>query len=240
MYTEELAKTIDHTLLRPDATSHDIGRLCREAARHHFASVCVLPHYVPLAERLLNGADVKVCSVISFPYGADDVRAKVVAAQDAVAKGADELDVVFNLPAMLSGEFGYVRDELASVVRAVRMKSVNTGKGQIIVKAIIETCYLSDQMKRLACRILGEAGVDFAKTSTGCGPKGATLHDVELLRDCLDEHIGVKASGGIRTFHDVELMINAGATRIGTSAGTTIMREFQGDREERSSSAKTS
>ena len=235
MHAEELAKTIDHTLLRADATAHDVERLCREAVRHHFASVCVFPHYVPLADGLLREADVKVCTVISFPFGADDMRAKVAAAQDAIGKGADEIDVVFNLPAMLSGEFGYVRDELVSVVRAVRMKSVNTGRGHALVKAIIETCYLSNKMKRLACTILGQAGVDFAKTSTGYGPQGATVQDVELLRDCLDEHIGVKASGGIRTLRDVELMINAGATRIGTSAGIAIMQEVLGQREERSS-----
>ncbi len=235
MHAEELAKTIDHTLLRADATAHDVERLCREAVRHHFASVCVFPHYVPLADGLLREADVKVCTVISFPFGADDMRAKVAAAQDAIGKGADEIDVVFNLPAMLSGEFGYVRDELVSVVRAVRMKSVNTGRGHALVKAIIETCYLSNKMKRLACTILGQAGVDFAKTSTGYGPQGATVQDVELLRDCLDEHIGVKASGGIRTLRDVELMINAGATRIGTSAGIAIMQEVLGRREERSS-----
>ena len=237
MHAEELAKTIDHTLLRADATAHDVERLCREAVRYHFAAVCVFPHYVPLADGLLKRADVKVCTVISFPYGADDVRAKVAAAQDAIGKGADELDVVFNLPAMLSGEFGYVRDELAAVVRAARLKSVNTGRGHALVKAIIETCYLTNKMKRLACTILGQAGVDFAKTSTGIGPQGATLQDVELLRDCLDEHIGVKASGGIRTLTDVELMINAGATRIGTSNGVAIMQEALGQREERPSSA---
>ncbi|MEE4274393.1 MAG: deoxyribose-phosphate aldolase [Thermoleophilia bacterium] len=237
MHAEELAKTIDHTLLRADATAHDVERLCREAARYHFAAVCVFPHYVPLADGLLKSADVKVCTVISFPFGADDVRAKVAAAQDAIGKGADELDVVFNLPAMLSGEFGYVRDELAAVVRAARLKSVNSGRGHALVKAIIETCYLSNKMKRLACTILGQAGVDFAKTSTGLGPQGAIVQDVELLRDCLDEHIGVKASGGIRTLTDVELMINAGATRIGTSAGVAIMQEALGQREERSSSA---
>jgi deoxyribose-phosphate aldolase len=226
MHAEELAKTIDHTLLRADTTAHDVERLCRDAAKYHFAAVCVFPHFVPIADGLLKRDDVKVCAVIAFPFGAESSRAKVVAAEDAVEKGADELDVMFNLPAMLSGEFGYVRDELSSVVRAVRLKSVNSGRGQIVVKAIIETSYLSNKMKRLACKILEQAGVDFAKTSTGCGPRGATLQDVELLRDCLDEHIGVKASGGIRTYRDVELMINAGAARIGTSAGVSIMEEF--------------
>ncbi len=228
MHAEELAKTIDHTLLKADTTNPDVERLCREAARYHFAAVCVFPHFVPLASELLRTADVKVCSVISFPYGADSLRAKVVGAEEAVAQGADEIDVVINIPAFLSGDFGHVRNELASVVRTVRMKAMNSGRGQVVVKAIVETCYLTIKMKRMACRICEQAGVDFVKTSTGCGPKGATVQDVEILRDCLDEHIGVKASGGIRTLRDVELMVNAGAVRIGTSAGVAIMKEFAG------------
>ena len=226
MQAQELAKTIDHTLLRPDTVSVDVERLCCEATTYHFAAVCVLPHFVPLADRMLRNADVKVCTVIAFPYGADTVRTKVVAAEDAVARGADELDVVINLPALLSGDLGLVRDDLASVVRAGRMEAVNTGRGQVIVKAIIETCYLTTKMKRLACRICEQAGVDFVKTSTGTGSGGATVKDVELLRDSLDETIGIKASGGIRSLRDVELMINAGAVRVGTSAGVGIMQDF--------------
>jgi len=228
VHADELAKTIDHTLLKPDTVSADVERLCREAAKYHFAAVCVFPHFIPLADGLLRRADVKVCSVISFPFGADAAHTKVVAAEDAVARGADEVDVVINVPALLSGDFGLVRDELASVVRAVRLKAINSGRGQVVVKAIIETCYLTVQMKKMACLICQQAGVDFVKTSTGFGPQGATVRDVELLRDCLDEHIGVKASGGIRTLHDVELMINAGAVRVGTSAGVAIMKEFLG------------
>ena len=226
MQAQELAKTIDHTLLRPDTISAEVERLCCEATTYHFAAVCVFPHFVPLADGMLRNADVKVCTVIAFPYGAETVRTKVVAAEDAVAGGAGELDVVINLPALLSGDFGLVRDDLASVVRAGRMKAVSTGRGQVIVKAIIETCYLTTKMKRLACKICQQAGVDFVKTSTGTGPSGATVKDVELLRDCLDERIGVKASGGIRSLHDVELMINAGAVRVGTSAGVGIMQDF--------------
>ncbi len=228
MHAEELAKTIDHTLLKADATSSDVQRLCRDAAKYHFAAVCLFPHFISLADSMLRGADVKVCSVISFPFGADTARAKVLAAEDAVARGADEIDVVINLPALLSGDFGDVRNELASVVRAVRLKGINSGRGVVVVKAIIETCYLTNKMKKLVCKICEQAGVDFVKTSTGFGPKGATVHDVELLRDCLDEHIGVKASGGIRTYRDVELMINAGAARVGTSAGVDIMKDFLG------------
>lgn len=227
MHVEELAKTIDHTLLRADATAADIEQLCAEAAEYHFATVCVFPYYVPLACSLLKHADVKVCSVISFPFGADRPRAKMAAAEDAVGSGADEIDVVINLPALLSGQFGNVRDDLASVVRAARLRSVNTGRGHVTVKAILETCYLTTPLKKLACKICEQAGVDFVKTSTGVGPKGATVPDVELLRDCLSESIGVKASGGIRTARDVEQMINAGAARIGTSAGVAIVRELQ-------------
>ena len=225
MQPEELAKTIDHTLLRADGTSADIETLCREAATYHFAAVCLFPHFVPLAAGLLRGSDVKICTVISFPFGADTPRTKTLAADEAVSRGADEVDVVINVPAFLSGEFGLVRDELTAIVRALRVRGATTGRGQVIVKAIIETCYLDEKLKRLACHICEQAGVDFVKTSTGLGPKGATVEDVELLRDCLDEHIAVKASGGIRTAADVERMVNAGAVRVGTSAGAAIMKE---------------
>jgi deoxyribose-phosphate aldolase len=226
MQPEELAKTIDHTLLAPTTTVADVERLCSEAIEYHFATVCVLPWFVPIAHSLVKDADVKVCTVIAFPYGADMTRAKMTSADEVVSKGADEIDVMINLPALLSGQFGAVRDDLASVVRAARLRSVNTGRGHVTVKAIIETCYLTTPLKRLACKICEGAGVDFVKTSTGVGPHGATVPDVELLRDELGEAIGVKASGGIRTVRDVELMINAGAARIGTSAGVSIVREL--------------
>ena len=141
-------------------------------------------------------------------------------------RGADEVDVVINISAFLSTEFGLVRDELSGVVNAVRVRGGNLGRGQVIVKAIIETCYLDEKMKRLACKICEQAGVDFVKTSTGVGPQGATVPDVELLRDCLDAGIGIKASGGIRTAADAERMVGAGAVRLGTSAGVSIMNEL--------------
>jgi deoxyribose-phosphate aldolase len=222
---EEIAKTIDHTLLRPEATAADVEQLCREAAAYHFAAVCVFPHYVPMAAALLKGTDVKTCTVVSFPYGADTQRVKALAADDAVRRGADEVDVVINVSAFLSGEFGLVRDELTGVAKAARVRGVNMARGQVIVKAIIETCYLDEKLKRLACKICEQAGVDFVKTSTGVGPHGATVEDVELLRDCLDAHIGIKASGGIRTAADLERMVGAGAVRVGTSAGASIMKE---------------
>jgi len=226
LYADELAKTIDHTLLRPDASLRDVEKLCKDACEYHFAAVCVFPHWVKYAKEQVAGCDVKVCAVVSFPYGSDGLRAKIAAAEDAVERGAGEIDVVVNLPALLSGDYVWVRDELATVVRAVRVTAVNSGTGMVIVKAIIETCYLSTKLKKLACKIVETAGVDFVKTSTGCGPQGATVHDVELLRETLSERVAVKASGGIRTYDEVQRFINAGAARIGTSAGADIMRGF--------------
>ena len=184
-----------------------------------------------MCQRIMKGHDVKVSTVVSFPYGADISRVKVNAAEQAVAAGADELEVVMNIAAMLTGDFRYVRDELSRVVKAVRMKSVNAGRGLVLVKIIVEACYLDDKMKRLACKIVEDVGADFIKTSTGKGPGGATVRDVELFRDLLSEGVGVKAAGGIVTAEDAELMINAGAARLGTSHAVRIMKEFSGERE---------
>lgn len=224
--TEELAKTIDHTQLSPNATRAVIERTCEEAIDHHFASVCIFPFYVPLAATLLKTQDVKVCTVISFPFGADTNVTKVRAAENAVESGADEVEFVINIGAMLSGNFRLVRDEITAVVRAVRMKSVNVGKGLVLVKVILETCYLDKKLKKLACKMVEDGGADFVKTSTGFGPEGATVEDVELLRDELSENLGVKASGGIQTAADAEAMINAGAARLGTSHAVEIMSGF--------------
>lgn len=228
---EELAKTIDHTLLRPEATKTDIEGICDEAKEHHFASVCIFPCYVPLAATLLKSHDVKVCTVVSFPFGGDTTRTKVRAAENAVGVGADEVEFVINIGAMLSGNFRLVRDEIASVVRAVRMKSVNVGKGLVLVKAILETCYLDKKLMRLACKMVEDGGADFVKTSTGYGTEGATVENIELLRDELSENLGVKASGGIVTAEDAETMINAGAARLGTSHAVDIMNEFAEQKE---------
>jgi deoxyribose-phosphate aldolase len=228
---EELAKTIDSSLLEPACTATDVERLCREAAEYHFASVSIFPYFVPQAQKLLRGQDVKVGTVISYPYGADTRRGKIAAAENAVASGADELDVVMNISAMLSGDFRYVRDELAGIVRAVRMKSVNIGRGLVLVKAIVEAYYLDDKLKRLVCKIVEDSGADFIKTSTGKAPGSATAKDVELFRDLLSENVGVKAAGGIRTAEDAELMINAGAARIGTSHAVEIIKGFGEEQE---------
>jgi deoxyribose-phosphate aldolase len=226
---EELAKTIDHSMLKPDATRQEIERLCEEAAKFHFATVNVFPYYVPLAATLLKGHDVKVCTVISFPFGGDTSRTKVRAAENAVGIGADEVEFVMNIGAMLSGNFRLVRDEITAIVRSVRMKSVNVGKGLVLVKVIMETGYLDKKLKKLACRMIEDGGADFVKTSTGFGPEGATVADVELLRDELSENLGVKAAGGIHTSEDAENMINAGAARIGTSHAVEIMNEFSAE-----------
>jgi deoxyribose-phosphate aldolase len=223
---EELAKTIDHTLLGATATLQDVEALCDEARTHHFAAVCVLPFAVPVAVEALRGCDVKVATVISYPLGADATRAKIVAAESSIAAGADELGVVLNVPALLSGDFRLVRDELVALVRAVRVKSVNGGKGLVLTKVIVECPLLDDKLKRLTCRIAEDAGADFVETSTGFEGSDATLRDVELLRDCLPESVGVKASGGVTTAEEAEAMVSAGAGRIGTAAGVEVIRGF--------------
>jgi deoxyribose-phosphate aldolase len=223
---DELAKTIDHSLLDPVATASDVDRLCAEAREHHFAAVCVLPFFVPQVAAVLRGCDVKICTVVSFPFGADTPKAKMAAAEHYVAAGADELDVVVNVPALRSGDFRVVRDELGALVRGVRVRSVNLGRGIVLVKAILECALLDDKLKRLACKIAEDAGVDFVETSTGYGTGGATVDDVELLRDCLPETIGVKASGEIETPEIAEEMISAGAGRIGTASAVAIVNGF--------------
>ena len=181
MRVREFAKTVDHTLLKPDAKEEDIVRICEEAARYHFAAVCIPPCYVPLAAQELRGADVKVATVVSFPFGNDATAVKTAAVREAVTRGASELDVVMNISRFLSGEFDYVADELASLTQEVSVVAMNNGLNDVVVKVIIETAYLSDKMKRLATQIVASSGADFVKTSTGFGPDGATPEDVALL-----------------------------------------------------------
>jgi len=223
---EELAKTIDHSLLDPTATLQEVDRACQEARAHHFASVCVLPFCVPTAAEALRGCDVKVCTVVSYPFGADLAKGKIAAAESCIQAGADELDVVLNTSALRSGEFRYVRDELGALVRAVRVGSVNMGKGIVLLKVVVECVALDDKLKRLACKIVEESGADFIETSTGFAGASATARDVELLRDSLPETIGVKASGGIETAADAEEIIAAGAGRIGTAQAVEIIRDY--------------
>jgi deoxyribose-phosphate aldolase len=228
MRVREFAKTVDHTLLKPNATEEDIRQLCREAAIHHFAAVCIPPCYVKLAAKELYGRDVKVATVISFPFGADKTVVKAAAVREAIASGASELEVVMNISKFLSGEFAYVAEELAGLNGEVSAVAMNNGLNDAVLKVIIETVYLSDKMKRLAVQIVAASGADFVKTSTGFGPGGATTEDIALLREEAPERLAIKASGGIRTLEDALDLLNAGASRIGASNSDAIMREAKG------------
>ena len=227
MRVREFAKTIDHTLLKPDTKEAAIRRLCEEAARHHFAAVCIPPCYVRLTARELRGTDVKVATVVSFPFGADTTTVKATAVRDAIVGGASEIDVVMNITKFLSGEFSYVAEELSSLNGEVSAVAMNNGLNDAVLKVIIEAAYLTDEMKRLAVQIVAASGADFVKTSTGFGPGGATLEDVALLREEAPEGLAVKASGGIRTLDDALDMLNAGASRLGTSGSVAIMERAE-------------
>lgn len=209
-----VAKLIDHTLLKPDATQVQIQHLCSEARTHGFACVCVNPVWVRFAKEQLQGSDVKVCTVIGFPLGATTSSVKAFEAQEAIKNGADELDMVLNLGALKAGDTATVLED----IRAVR----NAAKGKL-VKVILETALLSDEEKTTACQLAAQAGADFVKTSTGFNGSGATAQDVALLRKHIPATMHVKASGGVRTRTDAETMIAAGAERIGTSSGVKIV-----------------
>src|ERR687893_766154 len=227
MRVREFAKTVDHTLLKPDVVEEDVRRLCSEAAQYHFAAVCVLPCHVRLATRELRGTDVKVATVVSFPFGADTTVVKAAAIRDAMGGGASELDVVMNISKFLSGGFAYVAEELSSLNGVVSAVAINNGLNDAVLKIIIETAYLSDKMKRLAVQMVAASGADFVKTSTGFSPSVAATEDVALLREEAPEGLAVKASGGIRTLEEALDLLNAGASRLGTSGGVAIMREAE-------------
>jgi deoxyribose-phosphate aldolase len=211
---EQLAGMIDHTLLKPTATKKDIMRLCREAKKYRFAAVCVNPTYVSLAAKLLKNTDVKVCTVIGFPLGATTTEVKAFETENAIKNGAQEVDMVINIGMLKSGNYGFVKRDIEAVVKAA---------GDAITKVIIETCYLSDKEKVKVCMLAKKAGADYVKSSTGFGSRGATIADVRLMRKIVGKKMGVKAAGGIRTFEDAVAMIEAGATRIGTSHAMSIM-----------------
>lgn len=227
MRVREFAKTVDHTLLKPNIQEQDIVDLCEEAAHHHFAAVCVPSCYVRRAARELRGIDVKVATVISFPFGADTVTVKAAAVRDAIVGGASELDVVMNISRFLSGDFNYVADELTSLNQEIGVVAMNNGLTDVVMKVIIETAYLTDKMKTLATRIVASSGADFVKTSTGFAPSGATVEDVALLREEAPEGLAVKASGGIRTLQEAMDLLNAGASRLGMSSSVDIMKEAE-------------
>lgn len=216
----EIAKYIDHTLLKPDATSDMIKKLCEEAIEHKFAAVCVNPCYVSLASEILRDSGVKVCTVVGFPLGATTTDTKSFEAREAVLNGADEIDMVINIGYLKSGDIEYVRKDIQSVVRAV--KDISQEK---IVKVILETAYLTDKEIKEICNLCKNVGVDFVKTSTGFGPKGATVEAVALMRETVGNSMGVKAAGGIRDYKTAIKMIKAGANRIGSSASLCIISD---------------
>jgi deoxyribose-phosphate aldolase len=220
---EELAKTIDLTLPGPDAGGEDVDRVCDEAHRLHLASVSLPPAYVRRAVERLRGCDVMVAGVVGLPLGSEGARVKVADAVRCLADGVRELEFVLNVAAMVADDFRLVRDELRALAQAVRMHGANSGRGRVTIKVVLETPRLDDKRKKLACRIVEGADADFVQTSTGYDSGYATVHDVELLRDCLPEGVGVKASGGIESAAAVFAMLNAGAGRVGTAAAVTIL-----------------
>lgn len=219
----EIARLIDHTLLKPAATSDQIAQLCDEAKTYRFASVCVNPTYVKQCATLLADVpDVAVCTVIGFPLGATLPAVKAFEAEQAIADGATEVDMVINIGALKSGNFPLVCEDIERVVQAAHAHGA-------ICKVILETGLLTDAEKTHACELAKAAGADFVKTSTGFGPGGATVDDIALMRRVVGPSMGVKASGGVRTLADAQAMIDAGATRIGASAGVQIVQEARGE-----------
>ncbi len=214
-----IAKMIDHTVLKAQATEADVRKLCAEAAEYGFASVCVNPCWVSLCAELLQDTQVKVCTVIGFPLGANTSAVKAFEAAAAIMQGATEVDMVLNVGAMKDGKYDLVRDDIAAVVEAA--------KGKALVKVILETCLLTDEEKRMACRLAKEAGADYVKTSTGFSTGGATVEDIALMRAEVGPQMGVKASGGIRDYAAAQAMVQAGASRIGASAGVQIVAQEQ-------------
>lgn len=210
----EYNKLIDHTILKPDASIEAIKKICQEAKEYNFMSVCVNPAYISLCKEELKGSDVKVCTVIGFPLGATLPQAKVAETREAVMEGADEIDMVINVTMLKAKNDNYVYQEIERVRRSC------VGK---VLKVIIETCLLTDEEKVRACLLAKKAGADFVKTSTGFSTGGATVHDVALMRKTVGNEMGVKASGGVRTHEDLLAMVEAGANRIGTSAGPKII-----------------
>jgi deoxyribose-phosphate aldolase len=214
---KNIASLIDHTLLKPDATRDDIARLCDEAIQHGFAAVCVQPCHVRfVAERLDRaGVRTKACTVVGFPQGANSSEVKALEAKRAIADGAREIDMVINVGMLKSGDYRYVENDIRGVVEVC-------GR-DIVTKVILETGYLDEEEMIKACALAKAAGVDYVKTSTGFGPRGASVEDIQLMRKVVGEEIGVKAAGGIRTAEDLKKMVEAGATRIGTSASIKII-----------------
>ena len=209
-------KLIDHTALKPNTNKESILKLITEAKTYDFASVCVNPCWVALAHQELKNTDVKVCTVIGFPLGANTTEVKVFETKDAIEKGAQEIDMVINIAMLKDKEYDYVENEIHQIVEAAKDKA--------IVKVIIETCLLTDEEKIKACELSQKAGADFVKTSTGFSTGGATVHDIALMRKTVGAEMVVKASGGVHTHEEALAMVEAGATRIGASAGVKLLK----------------
>ena len=207
-------KYIDHTLLKPDATKEGIDKLLAEAKEYDFASVCVNPYWVAYCAQVLKDSDVKVCTVIGFPLGANTTATKIFEAKEAIANGADEIDMVINIGELKAGNDAAVEADIHALAEA---------SGNKLLKVIIETCLLTDQEKVRACQLAVKAGADYVKTSTGFSTGGATIPDVTLMRQTVGDQVGVKASGGARTYQDAKAFVEAGASRIGASAGVAIV-----------------
>jgi deoxyribose-phosphate aldolase len=216
---EQLAKTIDHSLLRPELTEADVIAGCELAARYHVASVCVKPCHVRLASKLLAESDVAVGTVVGFPHGSSTIATKVFETQEAIAAGATEIDMVINIGELRSGHADYVRNEIRAVA--------NAAHPQAIVKVILENAYLTHDEKVLGSKLVEEAGADFVKTSTGFAPTGATVEDIALMRATVGPQVQVKAAHGVRTLDQLLAMIDAGATRSGATATAAILDEFK-------------
>lgn len=212
---KKLAAMIDHTILKPEATEEQIKKLCSEAKEYGFCSVCINPCHVKLAAGLLKDSGVKVCTVIGFPLGASTTRIKALETEDAIADGAQEIDMVINVGALKGGRHSYVEDDIRAVV--------NAAAGKALVKVILENCLLEKDEIAAACRICKRAGADFVKTSTGFNKSGATVEDVRLMRETVGPDMGVKAAGGIRDHAAAAAMVNAGASRIGASESIKIV-----------------
>ncbi|QKE71468.1 deoxyribose-phosphate aldolase [Arthrobacter citreus] len=214
--TTNINKLIDHTVLKPETTKAQIEKLCQEAKEHNFASVCVNPTWVSLCASLLKGTEVLVCTVIGFPLGANTKETKGFETKNAIENGAQEVDMVINIGALKDKDYDTVEQDITAVV--------NAAKGKALVKVIIETSLLANEEKEMASKLSVKAGADFVKTSTGFSTGGATVEDVALMRKTVGPDIGVKASGGVRDLASVNEMVKAGATRIGTSNGITIVQ----------------
>ncbi len=215
---EQLAKTIDHSLLKPELSQAEVAAGCELAARYKVASVCVKPCHVRLAARLLQGSDVAVGTVVGFPHGSATSFVKAAEAKEAIANGAVELDMVLNIGELKSGHYEAVRADIQAVVEAAG--------GKALVKVILENAYLTDEEKRIACRLADEAGADFVKTSTGYAPSGATEADIRLMAGSVSERVQIKAAHGVRSLDSALTMIAAGVTRIGATATAKILDDF--------------